>query len=63
MRGLRWVRELLNNLGVTVLANQVTVGGAARAFDGNGALADARLAGAARALGRELVGLIAVAAR
>jgi NAD(P)H-dependent FMN reductase len=54
MRGLRWVRELLNNLGVTVLANQVTVGTAHKTFDASGALTDARQADTARALGREL---------
>jgi chromate reductase, NAD(P)H dehydrogenase (quinone) len=57
MRGLRWVRELLNNLGVTVLATQVCVGAAFKAFDANGMLADARQAEAARALGRELARL------
>jgi NAD(P)H-dependent FMN reductase len=54
MRGLRWVRELLINLGVTVLANQLTVGAAHKAFDASGALADARQGEAARALGRDL---------
>jgi NAD(P)H-dependent FMN reductase len=59
MRGLRWARELLNNLGVTVLANQLTIGSASKAFDASGALVDARQADAARALGRELAQLAA----
>jgi NAD(P)H-dependent FMN reductase len=59
MRGLRWTRELLNNLGVTVLANQLTVGAAFKAFEASGALADARQAAAARALGAELAQLAA----
>ena len=54
MRGLRWVRELLNNLGVTVLASQLTVGSAFKAFDASGALTEKWQADAARALGREL---------
>jgi chromate reductase len=49
MRGLRWVRELLNNLGVTVIANQLTIGSAFKA----------RQAEAARALGAELAKLAA----
>jgi NAD(P)H-dependent FMN reductase len=59
-RGLRWARELLNNLGVIVLASQVTIPAAFKAFDANGALADARQAESARALGRELAQLAAL---
>ncbi len=59
MRGLRWTRELLNNLGVTVLATQVTIPAAFKAFDANGALADARQQAAALAVGRELARLAA----
>jgi len=59
MRGLRWVRELLNNIGVTVLADQLTIGAAHKAFGASGALADARQADALRALGRELAALLA----
>jgi NAD(P)H-dependent FMN reductase len=57
MRGLRWARELLNNLGVLVLPAQVTVGAAAEAFDASGALRDARQQKAASALGAELAKL------
>jgi chromate reductase, NAD(P)H dehydrogenase (quinone) len=63
MRGLRWARELLNNLGVTVLASQVTVGAAFKAFDASGALVDTRQGDAARALGAELAKLAAARAR
>jgi NAD(P)H-dependent FMN reductase len=59
MRGLRWTRELLNNLGVTVLASQLTIGAAFKAFDASGALGDARQAAAAHTLGRELAQLAA----
>ena len=59
MRGLRWVRELLNNLGVTVLAHQVTIGTAHKAFDASGALTDTRHGDPLRALGRELAALLA----
>ena len=59
MRGLRWVRELLNNLGVTVLASQVIIGAAHKAFDADGALSDARQGDGLRALGRELAALLA----
>jgi len=54
MRGLRWVRELLTNVGVIVLANQLTIPAAHKAFDSSGALADEKQAAAARALGRDL---------
>ena len=57
MRGLRWVRELLNNVGVLVLPSQLTVSAAHKAFDASGALADARQGDAARALGRDLAQL------
>ena len=63
MRGLRWARELLNNLGVTVLANQLTVAAAFKAFDPSGELVDAKLGEAARALGRELAQLAAARAK
>jgi NAD(P)H-dependent FMN reductase len=58
-RGLRWARELLNNLGVTVVARQVTIVAAADTFDTSGKLANPRQARAASALGRELAELAA----
>jgi NAD(P)H-dependent FMN reductase len=57
MRGLRWVRELLGNLGVTVLASQLTIAAAHKAFDASGALLDAKQAQAAHTLGRDLARL------
>ncbi len=63
MRGLRWVRELLNNLGVTVLATQFTLGTAHKAFDASGALLDAAQARGVAALGAELAGFVAASAR
>jgi chromate reductase len=63
MRGLRWARELLNNLGVLVLPTQITVGSAFKAFDANGALLEAWQAKAAHALGAELAALAAARAR
>ncbi|HEU4430347.1 MAG TPA: NAD(P)H-dependent oxidoreductase [Myxococcota bacterium] len=62
MRGLRWVRELLANLGVTVLANQLTIGAAHKAFDPNGALADTKQSDSAGALGRDLARFAAACA-
>lgn len=63
MRGLRWTRELLTNLGVLVLPTQVTVGSAFKAFDANGALLEAWQAKAATALGAELAKLAALRPR
>eukprot|EP00298_Acanthocystis_sp_HF-20_P007949 c1737_g1_i1.p1 GENE.c1737_g1_i1~~c1737_g1_i1.p1 ORF type:complete len:248 (+),score=124.85 c1737_g1_i1:51-746(+) len=40
MRGLRILRDLLLNLGVNVLTEQATIGGAFNAFDKDGKLAD-----------------------
>ena len=54
LRGLRSVRELLTNLGMTVLPNQITVRGAWKAFDEHGKLVDADQAGRIETLGAEL---------
>ena len=40
LRGLRIVRELFTNLGVTVLANQLTLRAAHTAFDESGGLVE-----------------------
>lgn len=40
LRALPLVRQLLSNVGVTVLPNQLAVGGAAQAFDDQGQLVD-----------------------
>ena len=63
MRGLRWVRELLNNLGVTVLATQFTLGSAHKAFDASGALVDGGQARNIAALGADLAAFVAARAR
>lgn len=42
MRGLRHVREILGNIGVTVVPNQHALGGAYDAFDETGALKEER---------------------
>jgi NAD(P)H-dependent FMN reductase len=57
MRGLRWTRELLTNLGVLVLPDQVTVGSAFKAFDANGELVEESQRKAASALGANLARL------
>ena len=54
LRGLRGVRELLTNLGFTVLPNQVTVRSAFKAFDEAGEMLDATQAKQVEALGAEL---------
>ena len=54
LRGLRGVRELLTNLGFTVLPNQMTIRSAFKAFDGAGELVDAAQAARVEALGTEL---------
>ncbi|WP_417331226.1 NADPH-dependent FMN reductase [Halomonas cupida] len=40
LRALPLVRQLLSNVGVTVLPNQLAIGGASNAFDDQGQLAD-----------------------
>lgn len=54
LRGLRSVRELLTNLGMTVVTNQITVRGAWKAFDESGKLVEADQASRIEALGAEL---------
>jgi NAD(P)H-dependent FMN reductase len=63
MRGLRWVRELLNTLGVTVLADQFTLPAAHKAFDASGALVDPAHTRRVAALGAELAGFAAARGR
>ncbi len=55
-RSLAQLRPFLENIHITVLPGQVTVPKAYEAFDANGNLVDATLAGAVRALAEELVG-------
>ena len=54
LRGLRGVRELLANLGFTVLPNQITVRSAFKVFDEAGEMVDDAQAKRLEALGAEL---------
>ena len=54
LRGLTFLRLVLSNIGVTVLANQQAVPGAAQAFDAEGALLDPQMQGNIANLGVEL---------
>ncbi|MCZ6618855.1 MAG: NAD(P)H-dependent oxidoreductase [Gammaproteobacteria bacterium] len=54
LRGLRGVRELLTNLGFTVLPSQITVRSAFKEFDETGEMVDAARAKQVEALGAEL---------
>jgi NAD(P)H-dependent FMN reductase len=54
LRGLPIVRALLSNLGVTTLANQVSLRAAHEHFDGSGAMTDQGTRDRVRGLGREL---------
>lgn len=55
LRGLLWLRTLLNNLGVLVLPEQYALPGADRAFAEDGHLRDAAQRERVEALGRRLV--------
>ena len=55
-RGLVQLRPFLENIGITVLAGQVTIPKAYEAFDADGNLVDATQADAVKALAVELVG-------
>ena len=55
LRGLVHIRSILGNIGVTVLPNQIAVPKAMEAFDADGSLKDARLAGKVAGLSGELV--------
>jgi NAD(P)H-dependent FMN reductase len=54
LRGLRSVRELLTNLGVTVLPNQITIRSAFNAFDSAGEMLEETQAQRVEGLGAEL---------
>jgi NAD(P)H-dependent FMN reductase len=54
LRGLRSVRELLTNLGITVLPNQMTIRSAFKAFDEAGEMLDGDQSKRVEALGAEL---------
>ena len=54
LRGLRGVRELLTNLGITVLPDQITIRGAFDAFDSAGEFLDDAQSKRVEALGADL---------
>ena len=54
LRGLRSVRELLTNLGITVLPNQMTIRSAFKAFDEADEMHDNEQSKRVEALGAEL---------
>ncbi|SLN29060.1 NADPH-dependent FMN reductase [Oceanibacterium hippocampi] len=55
LRGLRHLREIFGNIGVTVIPDQTAVPSAASAFDENGRLTDARKEATVKAVGARLV--------
>jgi chromate reductase len=59
LRGLRGVRELLTNLGFTVLPNQMTIRGAFKAFDADGKMVDAEQSKRVEELGADLATMTA----
>jgi NAD(P)H-dependent FMN reductase len=54
LRGLVHLRSILGNIGITVLPDQVAVGGAYQAFDADGKLTDEKQAARVKALGAGL---------
>jgi NAD(P)H-dependent FMN reductase len=59
LRGLVHLRAILGNLGILVLPQQRAVGGAAKAFDEDGTLADPKTQAAVAALGSSLAETLA----
>lgn len=63
LRGLVHLRAILGNIGITVLPDQLTIGGAMKAFRDDGSLADesqvAKALGLGSALARHLAKLLA----
>jgi len=54
LRGLTHLRDILGNIGITMLPDQVAIPSAHNALDDNGNLADPKLATKVRALGTSL---------
>lgn len=54
LRGLVHLRSILGNLGITVLPEQLAVGGAYQSFDADGKLTDEKQAARVKALGASL---------
>lgn len=59
LRGLVHLRAILGNIGITVLPDQVAVGGAYQAFDSAGALVDPKRSAEIRRLGGTLASHLA----
>lgn len=59
LRGLAHLRQILGNIGLTVIPQQLAVGGAADAFDEHGLLKDEQLQVAALDVGRRLAEMAA----
>ena len=59
LRGLVHARAILGNLGMLVLPKQKAVGGAFKAFDNDGSMADEKLQIEVTGLGSQLVDLLA----
>jgi hypothetical protein len=55
MRGLRHVREILGNIGVTVVPQQFALGSAFKAFNEDGTLADEGAANGVREVVEALI--------
>lgn len=54
LRGLVHLRSILGNIGITVLPDQVAMGGAYQSFDADGKLTDEKQAARVKALGASL---------
>ena len=59
LRALAHVRQILGNIGITVIPQQLAVAGAADAFDADGQLKDEQLQAAALDVGRQLAEMAA----
>jgi chromate reductase len=58
LRGLTHVREILTNIGVLVLPEQLTVGGAGDAFDEDGRLVDERAKSRLQEIAKRLLDVV-----
>ena len=58
LRGLAHVRQILGNIGITVIPDQLAIGAAGDAFDEAGQLKDDALQSAARGIGEKLAKVV-----